>query len=166
MMIPIKTLKQIQKHFLLTGQSLCVVESCTGGLLSFWLTHLPDSSKYFKGGLISYMTEVKVEKLGLDPKKCEREGLVTKNCAESMAQSVRDFFKADWAFSTTGVAGPAKGSLAEPVGKMAFSVVSKNFSKSLVKTFEGPKRQDLRYQASLFALDFLLFEFKCDSDSI
>ena len=164
-MTPVKTLGQIQKHFLDKEQSLCVAESCTGGLLSFWFTSLAGSSKYFKGGLVSYAADIKIKKLGLDPKKVKKEGLVTKNCAESMAHGVKKFFQADWALSTTGVAGPARGSLGEPLGTVAFSVVSKNLTRSVIKTFEGPERQDIRHQASLFALDFLLFEFKCYTDS-
>ena len=157
-MIPTKNLEQIQKLFLKKGHSLSVVESCTGGLLSFWLTSLPDSSKYFKGGLVSYSTAVKIEQLGLDPKKCEEEGLVTKNCAGLMAQSIRKLFKTDWSVSITGVAGPAKGSLGEPVGKVAFSVDSEHLTKNHIQLFGDLKREDIRHKASLFALDFLLLQ--------
>ena len=135
MEIPVQSLTKIHKHFIKAGESLCVVESCTGGLLSFWLTHLPDSSKYFKGGLVSYQTEVKTEHLGLQAEKIKKEGLVTENCALSMAQGVKNLLKADWALSITGIAGPSKGDLGEPVGKVAFALSSKKNQQKLNKTF-------------------------------
>lgn len=160
MEFPVHPLEKIHKYFIEAGESLCVAESCTGGLLSFWLTHLPDSSKYFKGGLVSYQKEVKIDHLGLQSEKIKKEGLVTEDCALFMAQGVKNLLKADWAVSITGIAGPSKGGLGEPVGKVAFALSSKKISKSLIKHFKGPKRKDIRHQAALFALDFLISGFK------
>ena len=160
MEIPIQSLTKIHKHFIEAGESLCVAESCTGGLLSFWLTHLPDSSKYFKGGLVAYQTKVKIDHLGLQAEKIKKEGLVTEECALSIAQSVKSLLKTDWALSITGIAGPSEGALGEPVGKVAFALNSKQISKSAIKHFKGPKRKDIRHQAAFFALDFLISGFK------
>ena len=137
-----------------------MAESCTGGLVCFWLTHLSGSSKYFKGGLVCYSPQVKIEHLGLSQKKIKTEGLVTKYCALSMAQGVKKFLKADWALALTGIAGPSQGELGEPVGQIAFSLVSPGAKKSLIHFFKEPKRKDIRHQASLFALDFLISGFK------
>ena len=160
MKFPIDSLKTIHKHFISAGESLCVAESCTGGLLSFCLTHLPGSSKYFKGGLVSYRTEVKLDCLGLCEEKIKKEGLVTEDCALSMAQGVKKLLKADWAISITGIAGPSKGVLGEPVGKVAFSLSSPSANQSLIKQFKNPDRKDIRHQATFFALDFLISGFK------
>lgn len=160
MKFPLDSLQKIHNYFIYSGENLCLAESCTGGLLSFWLTHLPDSSKYFKGALVSYREEVKIAKLGLCKEKIKTEGLVTEDSALSMAQGVRKFLKTDWAISVTGVAGPSKGALNEPVGKIAFSLSSRIVNKSLIKYFEGSGREDIRHQAALFALDFLISELK------
>ncbi len=160
MNFPENSLKKIHKYFIGTGESLCVTESCTGGLLSFWLTHLPDSSKYFKGALVAYREEVKIAQLGLDPAKIKKEGLVTRECALSMAHGVKELLKTDWSVSITGIAGPSKGSLDESVGKVAFSVVSGSIKKSSLEHFKDSNRKDIRHQAALFALDFLLSELK------
>ena len=157
---PVHRLKTIHERFISSGESLCVAESCTGGLLSFWLTHLPDSSKYFKGGLVAYQTEVKIERLGLDAEKIKKEGLAAEYCALSMAQGVKNIFKADWAVSITGIAGPSQGDSGESVGTVAFSLCSQAGHKSSIKRMEGPKRKDIRHQAAFFALDFLISEFK------
>ena len=58
------------------------------------------------------------------------------------------------------IAGPDKGERGENVGKIAICVCSPSFEKSIVKQFNDINRQVLRYKASLFALDFLISEFK------
>ena len=160
MNFPNHLLKVIHKYFCNSKESLCVAESCTGGLLSFWLTETPGASQYFKGGIIAYQTAIKIEQLGLSPQKIAQEGLVTQNCVSLMAQSVKKKFKADWALSTSGIAGPSKGERGENVGKIAFSVCSPRAEKSLVKQFNDINRQTLRHKAGFFALDFLISEFK------
>ena len=157
---PDKLLKLIHKYFCETKESLCVAESCTGGLVSFWLTETAGASQYFKGGIVAYQSLIKIEQLGLSAEKIKLEGLVSKNCVLSMAQSIKKNFKSDWAISTSGIAGPSKGERGENVGKIAFSVCSPSSEKSLVKQFNDISRQSLRYKASLFALDFLISEFK------
>ena len=157
---PDSLLHLIHNYFCNTKESLCVAESCTGGLLSFWLTETPGASQYFKGGIVAYQNLTKIEQLGLSAEKIKQEGVVTKKCVLSMAQSVKKNFRSDWAISTSGIAGPAKGKRAENVGKIAFSVCSPSSHKSLVKQFNDINRQALKYKASLFALDFLISEFK------
>ena len=143
-----------------TKEQLCAVESCTGGLLSFWLTSLPGASAYFKAGIVTYQTELKKKELGLSDQIMKTQGLVTASIAEEMAQSVKLKWSSDWAISTTGVAGPSQGELGENVGKTAFSVCSPTSKKSIVKQLYDTRRQNFRYKASLFALDFLISEFK------
>ena len=157
---PIHLLKRIHRYFYDSGESLSVTESCTGGLLSFWLTELPGASQYFKGGITAYQTAGKVELLGLSVQKIKQEGLVTENCVSSMAQGIKKIFKSDWTISNSGIAGPTKGERGENVGKIAFSVCSPETQKSIVKQFNNANRQILRYKASLFALNFLISEFK------
>ena len=160
MKTPIHLLKIIHNYFYNSGESLCVAESCTGGLLSFWLTDLPGASRYFKGAILAYQTSVKIEQLGLSAQKIKQEGLVTENCVSFMARGVKKKFNTDWSLSTSGIAGPSKGERGENIGKIAFSVCSPGSEKSLVKQFNDINRQALRYKASLFALDFLISEFK------
>ena len=157
---PFFLLEQVRDYFLESKESLCVVESCTGGLLSFWLTSLPGASQYFKGALVSYQTDLKIQELGLSPQKIAIQGVVSTDCALSMAQSVKKKFHSDWSLSTTGIAGPSKGERGENIGKTALSVCSPHSQKVLLKQFNDANRQSLRYKVSLFALNFLISEFK------
>jgi len=160
MTTPTQKLTLIHNYFMDTKEQLCTVESCTGGLLSFWLTSFPGASSYFKAGLIAYQTEIKTKELKIFPQIMKTQGLVTATTAQLMAQSIKNKWSSDWVISTTGVAGPSQGDLGENVGKTAFSVCFPKGQKSTVKQLYGTCRQNFRYKASLFALDFLISEFK------
>jgi len=157
---PAKKLNLIHSYFMDTKEQLSSVESCTGGLLSFWLTSSPGASSYFKGGLVTYQTEIKAKELGLSPQVMRTQGLVNTSTAQAMAQSVKKKWSLDWVLSTTGVAGPSQGDLGENVGKIACSVCYPKGQKSTLKQLYNIGRQNFMYEASLFALDFLISEFK------
>lgn len=98
------------------AKTVAVAESCTGGLLGSRITAVPGSSTYFKGGIISYSNEVKIEQLGVQPDAIVQEGAVSATVASQMAVGVREKFGADFGISTTGIAGPEGGSDEKPVG--------------------------------------------------
>jgi nicotinamide-nucleotide amidase len=107
---------------LLTGRSLAVAESCTGGLMAARLTERPGSSAYFAGGVVAYSNEAKADLLGVDPDLIERHGAVSLEVAEAMADGALTRFDADVALSITGVAGPDGGTEAKPVGYVCWGV--------------------------------------------
>ena len=85
--------------------TLATMESCTGGLLASTLTNVPGSSAYFRGGLVAYATEMKIE-WGVAPEIIERHGVVSGECAGDMARAVRERLQTDIGIGITGVAGP------------------------------------------------------------
>jgi nicotinamide-nucleotide amidase len=101
---------------LLTGRSLAVAESCTGGLMAARMTERAGSSAYFAGGVVAYSNEAKASLLGVDPGLIERHGAVSLEVADAMADGALARFDADVALSITGVAGPGGGTEAKPVG--------------------------------------------------
>jgi len=83
------------------GLTLAVAESLTGGLIASRLVNIPGASAWFRGGVVSYASQVKFDVLGVP------EGpVVSGEAAEAMAVGVRDLLKADIGLSVTGVAGP------------------------------------------------------------
>ena len=98
------------------GQTIAVAESCTGGKISQMLTAAPGSSSYFKGDVVAYATESKIKILGVKKETIETHSVVSAQVAEEMAANVREIFGADYAVSTTGNAGPAKGDSDAEVG--------------------------------------------------
>jgi nicotinamide-nucleotide amidase len=87
------------------GLTLSAMESCTGGLLSDVITNVPGSSRYYRGAIVSYATEVK-EMMGVDPAIIGEHGVVSAQTAAAMAAAVRLRLESDIGIGITGVAGP------------------------------------------------------------
>jgi nicotinamide-nucleotide amidase len=98
------------------NQTLGVAESCTGGYLAHLITSIPGSSKYFKGTIVAYANEVKMNELEVKAKDIETYGAVSEQVALSMAKGIRNKLKTDVGIATTGIAGPDGGSEEKPVG--------------------------------------------------
>ncbi|HQR79401.1 MAG TPA: CinA family protein [Actinomycetota bacterium] len=103
------------------GQSVCTVESLTGGLLCAALTDIPGASAVVRGGVVAYTVEAKRDVVGVDPQLLETHGAVSEAVARALAERAREIFGATWALSTTGVAGPAEQE-GKPVGTVFLAV--------------------------------------------
>ncbi len=88
------------------GLTLAVAESVTGGRLASSFTGVPGASQVFRGGVVSYATDVKIAVLGVEESLVAAQGVISAACAEAMATGVRRVLGADVALATTGVAGP------------------------------------------------------------
>ena len=86
-------------------QSLAVMESLTGGLLSSTITDTPNSSKHFIGGVAAYSVKVK-EQIGVPHEVIEQYGVISEETARAMAHAIREQMDADFGIGVTGVAGP------------------------------------------------------------
>lgn len=98
------------------GLTLCTAESCTGGQIAAAITAIPGSSKVFLGGVVAYANTAKVSLLGIQEATLAEHGAVSEQVAIQMALGAQQRFGADFAVSTTGIAGPGGGTLSKPVG--------------------------------------------------
>lgn len=154
-------LRELVKLFQQRGESFGFAESCTGGLLSTWVTSLPGVSSVFKGSVISYAGEVKIRVLGVPRSSIAVHGEVSQPVALGMARGARDVLSCSWAVSLTGIAGPSGGSVDKPVGTVCFAVVGPGVEKSVIRHFDSKQsRTNIQRQAAFFALDLLLDELK------
>ena len=103
--------KLIQKRI-----TISVAESCTGGLLSSYLTSLPRASNYFQNGLITYSNKSKIKLLKVNKNIIEKYGAVSQQCCEKMVQNLSRITNSKINISITGIAGPGGGSKLKPVG--------------------------------------------------
>src|SRR5215470_11480895 len=76
----------IAKYLTERRQTLGVMESLTGGLLSSTITDIPDSFNYFVGGLVAYSTGLKVQ-MGVPREILEQYGTISEEAARAMAHS-------------------------------------------------------------------------------
>ncbi len=107
---------RLHEELLGRGETVACAESVTGGGLADLLSGTPGASATFVGGVVSYATRVKRSVLGVTAAQ-----VVSADCASQLALGVRDLLDADWAVSTTGVAGPDKQD-DKPVGTVYVGV--------------------------------------------
>ena len=96
-------------------------ESCTGGLVAGAITAIAGSSGWFDRGFVTYSNEAKMELLGVDADTLARNGAVSEATAKAMAEGAIRASRADLAVAVTGIAGPAGGTAAKPVGMVCFA---------------------------------------------
>jgi len=116
----------ISKLFSNKKKTLATAESFTGGKIAEQLTSVPGASAFFKGGLVSYATETKIEVLKVPMKLIKEHSVVSEAVAKSMAKNARDLFKTDFAIATTGNAGPTKGDSDAAVGSVFIGIATPN----------------------------------------
>lgn len=85
-------------------QTICVAESCTGGVLSSMITAVNGASYVFKGGITTYSIESKQQILGIKDSIIKEHSVYSEACVRAMARGVIDLFQADIAISTSGLA--------------------------------------------------------------
>jgi nicotinamide-nucleotide amidase len=103
-------------------ERVAVAESATGGLVGALLTAVPGSSAYFDRAYVTYSYDAKRNVLAIPRETLDAHGAVSEPVAQSMARATRDLSDADWAVSTTGIAGPSGGSPETPVGTVYVGV--------------------------------------------
>lgn len=98
------------------GMTFATAESCTGGRIAARITALPGSSAVYRGGVVSYWSQVKADVLGVPQALLDSCGAVSEEVARAMADGARAITGADLAVSVTGVAGPDSDDRGNPVG--------------------------------------------------
>ncbi|MBY8871079.1 CinA family protein [Micromonospora sp. PLK6-60] len=87
-------------------KTLATVESLTGGLLAAAIVEIAGVSGVYRGGLVTYATELKAELAGVPGDLLAERGPVDPDVAVALAEGGRRRCGADWGLATTGVAGP------------------------------------------------------------
>ena len=145
-------------HQLFTEKKLrlSVAESCTGGLISHYLTWLAGSSKFFDSGVVTYSISSKENILGVSSETIASYGVVSSETAKEMAEKMRLLSGTDYALSTTGNVGPDV--LEGKERGLIYVGISKEV-KTLVKELRlTGNRTENKEAAALLALRFLIEE--------
>ncbi|WP_434035354.1 competence/damage-inducible protein A [Formosa sp. 4Alg 33] len=117
--------EQIGKTLTILGKTLSTAESCTGGRIAEQFTSHPGASEYFKGSVVSYATQAKIDILNISESLISEHSVVSAEVAEAMATSALNMFKSDYAIATTGNAGPTKATDKEELGTVFIAIASK-----------------------------------------
>lgn len=87
-------------------KTFATAESCTGGDIARRFTDMSGASEFYVGGAVTYTDDVKARVLGIDPELIREHTAVSEPVARAMAENIRRITGADYAVSTTGLAGP------------------------------------------------------------
>jgi PncC family amidohydrolase len=142
---------RLHQDLLGRGETVACAESITGGGLADLLSGTPGASATFVGGVVSYATRVKRDLLGVTAAQ-----VVSADCASQLASGVRSLLGADWAVSTTGVAGPDKQD-DKPVGTVYVGVAGPRGVEVHRLSLHGD-RQQIRAEACRAAVQALATE--------
>jgi len=96
--------------------TLVTAESCTGGWIAKACTDVPGSSAWFLGGVVAYANVLKTALLDVPQAELDQHGAVSEKVVRAMAQAALQRSGATTAVAVSGVAGPAGGTPAKPVG--------------------------------------------------
>jgi nicotinamide-nucleotide amidase len=151
-----ETLAAVLVHLLAEqNQNVAIAESCTGGFLANEITNVPGASKVFVGGFITYSNEEKIRVLGVSRKSIEEFGAVSEQVASEMAEGIRTRTGATYGIATTGIAGPAGGSVEKPVGTVFVALSSENEPTRYEKFFFPSDRETFKQLVAQRAFDLL-----------
>ena len=104
--------------------SISTAESCTGGKIAATLSAVPGASNYFKGSIVSYATQTKINVLGIANEAVAKYGVVSAEVATEMAKAAQKIMASDYAIATTGNAGPTKGDEAAELGTVFIAIAT------------------------------------------
>ena len=105
-------------------QTISLAESCTGGKISQVISAVSGASKYYKGAVVCYDTQVKIDILGVSETLINEHSVVSAAVAIEMALQVQKRLKTDYAIATTGNAGPTKGDSDAEIGTVFIAIAT------------------------------------------
>ncbi len=141
------------------GLTLAVAESCTGGAIASKFTAQAGASAYFLCGVVSYSNEAKNKILGVEMSDIAQYGAVSEQVAKAMAEGAKGVSGADFAISTTGIAGPTGGSAEKPVGTVWIGISTPQRTYAVCKNC-GTDRSQVISRATAYAIAMLYDELK------
>jgi nicotinamide-nucleotide amidase len=135
-------------------KTIATAESCTGGSIASLLSSVAGSSAYFRGSIVSYATEVKIDLLKISDELINEFSVVSAEVASAMALSVKQIMKSDYAIATTGNAGPSKGDSNAQIGTVFIAIATP--SGLIVEEFNfGQPREKVIDRAVYKSLEML-----------
>ncbi len=138
------------------GATLSTAESCTAGNVAASITAIPGISQFYKGGVVGYSNDVKINLLGVNPQTLETYGAVSEETITEMIKGVMKSLKTDYAVATSGVAGPGGGTPDKPVGTIW--IAAGHADKIVTKKLEGDEGRELNVAHATQAVLHLLYE--------
>tara|TARA_B110000971_G_scaffold209647_1_gene236025 strand:+ start:351 stop:821 length:471 start_codon:yes stop_codon:yes gene_type:complete len=150
-----KKVKQILSKLIKKKINLSVVESCTGGMLSQYISSVNGASKVFIFGIITYSNKSKIQYLKVPHKIIKKYGAVSEECCYSMVNNLAKISKARLNLAITGIAGPKGGTKKKPVGLVYIGIKKGSKIKINKYLFKKMSRDSVRKKSVKKSLDLI-----------
>ena len=146
--------KELSDKFWKEEVTLATAESCTAGNIAAVITAIPGSSHFYKGGIVAYNNEVKINLLGVSPQTLEEKGAVSEETVIEMVKGAMKSMNSDCAVATSGIAGPTGGTPVNPVGTVWIAAGMKDRIITLKVSGDEGRQRNIE-KATLNALQLL-----------
>ena len=121
--------------------TIAIAESCTGGLIGHRLTNISGSSDYVERAVVVYSNQAKIDLLKVPEEVIRTHGAVSEITAKLMAEGIRNLAGTTLGLSTTGIAGPAGGSMEKPIGTAFISLTDGQETVTKEYHFSGDRHR-------------------------
>lgn len=148
-------IQELVKELKKQDMTISVAESLTGGMFQEQLTTIPGVSQVFKGGIVSYATEVKAKLLHVSESTISTYGVVSEQCALEMATNVRTELDSDVGISFTGVAGPDEQE-GKPAGTVFIGISYRDGRSHVESITLSGSRPQIRINSVKYGCHYLL----------
>ena len=135
--------------------TVATAESCTGGSLAGRITNVPGASEVFLAGYVTYANQAKENTLGVPASLLDAHGAVSEPVAVAMAEGARRISGAQYALSTTGIAGPGGGTESKPAGTVYLGLASEGHPTVVRRCYFPLDRITFKHMTTSAALDLL-----------
>lgn len=164
MNVQVKVLsREISEYLWRSGHTVTTAESCTAGLVASSIAALPGASTYFRGGVVTYINDLKTQLLGVPAEMLETHGAVSEEVVRAMAEGAISHLGSDYAIAVTGYAGPGGGDEA-PVGTIWVAAGSKDNIDTVKISGDEGRAVNLQH-ATMVALQLLRDCLSRDEDA-
>jgi PncC family amidohydrolase len=147
----LEKVKDLKNIALLKNQLISTAESCTGGLISKYLTDIPGASSFFESSVVTYSNDSKISLLNVSPETLSVYGAVSKEVVEEMCRGLLKISAATIAVSISGIMGPDSDNTSKGIGSTWICIISKSKTKTNFLELSG-SRQENREEAAKVAI--------------
>ncbi len=148
-------LTQLKEILIKNNLSLSSAESCTGGLISSYLTDIDGASNFIFQNFVTYSNDAKSKFLKVKKETLEEFGAVSKETAYEMSWGLLKY--SDCSIATTGILGPTGGTKEKPIGLVYISVGYKDEIK-VIKYISKKASTNDRYQIKVDIVEYALLQ--------
>lgn len=154
-----KNLELIIKFLQKNKQHIAIVESCTGGLLNYQFSRISGASSVYRGGIISYQSEIKSKILRIEESIIQKHSPYSFIVLDLMLKGVIEKLDSTFAIATSGIAGPNGGTKDNKVGSIYIGIQKRGSESIMTKEIFSGEREQIQAKATNYAIDFFTKHF-------